>query len=73
MGLKSQSKTYTTISGDAWDTIAKKVYGDETKIGLLMAANFPLLDIFIFPAGTVLQVPELPEEEQAEELPIWRR
>ena len=66
-------KIYTTISGDAWDTIAKKVYGDETKIGLLMAANFPLLDIFIFPAVTVLQLPKLPEQEQSEALPIWRR
>ena len=38
--------TYTTESGDAWDIIAKKVYGDELKADRLMQEreNYPLLD-----------------------------
>ena len=49
-------KTYTTIQGDMWDSIAYKLYGDE---------------IFIFGAGTVLNVPEL-ESEKETDLPSWR-
>ena len=48
------AKTYTTQQGDAWDAIAHKVYGSETYTGWLMQNNLPLLDIFVFEAGTVL-------------------
>ena len=37
-----------------------------------MQNNFPLLDIFVFEAGTVLQTPEPPEDGKAENMPIWR-
>lgn len=63
---------YRTIQGDTWDMIAKRVYGDEKRMDLLMANNFPLLDYFIFPAGVEVSVPELPKEE-SEELPAWRK
>lgn len=55
------AKTYTTQQGDAWDAIAHKVYGSETYTGWLMQNNLPLLDIFVFEAGTVLQTPDPPE------------
>ena len=58
------AKTYTTQQGDAWDAIAHKVYGSETYTGWLMQNNLPLLDIFVFEAGT--------EDDKAENLPIWR-
>ena len=51
------AKTYTTQQGDAWDAIAHKVYGSETYTGWLMQNNLPLLDIFVFEAGTGLQTP----------------
>ena len=41
--------TYTTIQGDTWDLIAKKVYGDEKKLDVLMEYNFPVLDYTVFP------------------------
>jgi len=77
------AKTYTTQQGDAWDAIAHKVYGSETYTGWLMQNNLPLLDIFVFeaggggaapgpPAGGVLQTPDPPEDDKAENLPIWR-
>ena len=53
------AKTYTTQQGDAWDAIAHKVYGSETYTGWLMQNNLPLLDIFVFEAGTILQTPDL--------------
>ena len=58
--------------GDAWDAIAHKVYGSETYTGWLMQNNLPLLDIFVFEAGTVLQTPDPPKDDKAENLPIWR-
>ena len=63
---------YRTIQGDTWDMIAKKVYGAERHLDYLMASNFELLDSFIFPAGIVVKVPELPAEI-SEDLPSWRR
>ena len=64
-------KTYTTRQGDMWDSIAYKLYGNEKYMGLLMQNNMELLDIFIFGAGTVLNVPELEEESEAD-MPSWR-
>ena len=64
-------KTYTTLQGDMWDSIAYKLYGNEKYMGLLMQNNMELLDIFIFGAGTVLNVPELEEESEAD-MPSWR-
>lgn len=64
--------TYTTRAGDAWDLIAYQVYGDVKYTGWLMAHNFPLLDVFVFDAGTVLNTPPLPAEQAASSLPAWR-
>ncbi len=64
-------KTYTTIQGDMWDSIAYKLYGNEKYMGMLMQNNLELLDIFIFGAGTVLNVPEL-ESESETDVPSWR-
>lgn len=65
-------KTYTTVQGDTWDTIAKIVYGKEANIGILMAANFPLLDVFMFDAGETVVVPDLPEDMTDDTTPEWR-
>jgi len=62
---------YTTIQGDTWDIIAKEVYGKEKYAGFLMANNFLELDTFVFPQGTVLNTPVLPEELDGD-LPPWR-
>ena len=61
---------YTTIQGDTWDMIAKKVYDDEAYTSLLMEVNPKLLDYFVFPEGIVVTVPEKPEETG--DLPEWR-
>lgn len=61
---------YTTIQGDTWDMIAKKVYDDESYTSLLMEENSQLLDYFVFPEGIVITVPEKPEE--TDDMPEWR-
>lgn len=63
---------YTTVSGDTWDVIAKKVYGNERYTDYLMQNNMDKLDIFIFDDGIELYTPEI-EEEVDEDLPEWRR
>lgn len=63
--------TYTTAQGETWDEIAYKIYGSEGYAGVLMAGNYPFLDILVFSAGTVLDIPDLPEYDD-EELPPWR-
>lgn len=62
---------YTTVQGDTWDVIAKKIYGEEKYAGYLMENNRLLLDYMIFPGGITLDIPELTEEAD-QDLPIWR-
>ena len=62
---------YTTVQGDTWDIIAKKVYGAEKYAGYLMEHNRLLLEYMIFPSGVILDIPE-PTEETDKDLPIWR-
>ena len=67
--------TITTVQGDTWDTIAKRVYGDERKAQELMEAreNITLLDYQVFPGFVTVATPELPEEEADSDLPEWRK
>ena len=62
---------YTTVQGDTWDIIAKKVYENEKYAGYLMENNRLLLEYMIFPGGITLDIPELTEETDPD-LPIWR-
>ena len=69
-------ETYTTVSGDTWDTIAKAVYKDEMKATHLMKAkeNISLLDYQVFPAGITVHIPEIPTESvYDDDLPDWRK
>lgn len=63
--------TYTTIQGDTWDMIAFRLYGDESYMKDLIEANLPHIDTLVFSSGTVLKVPELPEERDYD-VPFWR-
>ena len=55
------SKTYTTIQGDTWDLIAYKLF----------EANWPLLEVLVFSSGTVINVPDIPEDSD-DDAPFWR-
>lgn len=63
---------YRTIQGQTWDQIAKLVYQDETKAGILMEQNPELISIFIFSDGVLVKIPSL-EIGSCVELPPWRR
>ena len=64
--------TYTTKQGDRWDMIAFKVLGNENYMSQLLAANKQPREVYIFPAGVVLTIPEI-TEETASTAPPWRR
>lgn len=63
---------YKTVQGDTWDIIAKKQYGDEKKLDVLLMANYALLDYVVFPAGISVYIPELNESEK-QGWPEWRK
>lgn len=64
-------KTYTTVQGDMWDSIAYKELGDTAYTDRLMWLNQAHLGYYIFPAGIVLTLPE-PEESTPDTLPPWK-
>ncbi|WP_409176664.1 tail protein X [Brevibacillus fortis] len=67
-----QTRTYTTIQGDMWDTIAYRVFGNEYLMTELIDANPSHRNIVLFPAGVVLTIPEIADPEP-DNLPPWKR
>ncbi len=65
------ASTYMTSQGDTWDLIAYDLYGDEKYMRYLIEASWPLLDILVFSSGTMVNVPDIPEEAD-EDRPFWR-
>ncbi|SHG90483.1 tail protein X [Tepidibacter thalassicus] len=66
------SKKYTTVLGDMWDTIAYKTLGDEKYTDKLIKNNLQHRHTAIFPAGIVIDIPEI-EVEVSAKLPPWKR
>ena len=65
--------TYSTKQGDMWDLIADNVYGSTAHTGKLIKANQQYSDIYIFPAGIELDVPDLDDEDvEYSVIPPWR-
>ena len=64
--------TYTTVQGDCWDLLAYRFYGDEKYMRYLIEANWPLIDVLVFSAGTEIVIPDLPEDVD-EDAPFWRQ
>ena len=63
---------YFTIQGDMWDAIAKKKYGTEKAMNVLLEANQAYKDTVVFSAGVVLTLPEY-KAPTPDTLPPWRR
>lgn len=71
-GGRGMSKTYRTISGDMWDLIAYNEMGSSYYVDKLMAANPMYLDLYVFPAGVELTIPDL-QQEEVNLAPLWKR
>jgi len=65
-------KTYVTKSGDMWDSIAYTQLGSESYADKLMLANLAYREIYLFPAGIVLELPQI-EQKVNSLLPPWKR
>lgn len=66
-------KTYTTVQGDMWDSIACAQLGSTSLTDRLINANLRYREYYTFPAGIVLALPEVPETEAESSLPPWKR
>ena len=64
-------RKYTTVQGDMWDGIARKVYGHERHMNVLLSANPEYRDIWVFPSDIVLKCPEVSAVKPSR-LPPWR-
>lgn len=67
------AKTYTTLMGDTFDTIAYRLCGDEHQCRQIMEANPDYMDVVIFPAGLELAIPALARKTAKVDLPPWHR
>ena len=63
---------YETVSGDTFDIIAHKVYGDSKQAIHIIEANIKYAHIIIFSSGIELNIPEI-EIIQPSTLPPWKR
>lgn len=64
--------TYTTKSGDMWDSIACAQLGSASYMDQLINANLRHKDIYLFPAGVVLTLPEVQTPVNSL-LPPWKQ
>lgn len=64
-------KTYRTIQGDTWDSIAFSIAGKESFMVPLIDANPDHAEVVIFKAGVIINVPDVPVSVSST-LPPWR-
>ena len=65
-------KTYTTVQGDMWDSIAYRQLGSTDYTDKLINLNRAHREIYVFPAGIVLTLPEVAPAVN-NSLPPWKR
>jgi len=65
-------RTYITKQGDMWDSIAHKELGDALYADRIMNMNVEHLNIYVFPAGIALSLPEI-DDEISDTLPPWKQ
>lgn len=65
-------KKYITVQGDKWDSIAFNQMGTTEHTDKLMNANTRYIDIFVFPAGVEIEIPDV-NERNYDDMPPWKR
>lgn len=64
--------TYTTKQGDMWDAIAYHQLGNVSYTDKLMNLNQQYREYYTFPAGIVLQLPEV-STDVISTMPPWKQ
>lgn len=68
------SKTYTTVDGDMWDSIAYNSIGSVMYTDQIMSLNMEYIDHYIFPAGVEIVLPELEDARvMSGTMPPWKK
>ncbi|AVQ29463.1 hypothetical protein C4N20_15635 [Fusobacterium ulcerans] len=67
-----EDKIYTTISGDTWDSISYKIFGDSKAYNTLFELNQEFIGTVIFEAGKNIKYRDIPKTYD-ETVPPWRR
>lgn len=65
-------KTYRTIQGDMWDSIAYKQLGSVMHTDKLINANLKYRYYYTFPAGITLTIPDV-DDSTVNALAPWRK
>ena len=66
-------KIYSTIQGDTFDIIAKKIYGSEEYMTEILKANQQYNNVVVFSAGVKISCPEVSKKTLSYLLPLWKR
>lgn len=67
-------KTYTTKQGDMWDSIAYHELGSCSFTDALMTQNQDKLQYYTFPAGIVLNLPDVDAATtDIDSIPPWKK
>ena len=67
-------KTYTTVQGDMWDSIAYQQMGSCRFTDMLISANRKYHRTYIFDAGVMLHIPDIPDASLVNSLlPPWKQ
>ena len=68
------SKTYTTVQGDMWDSIAYSKMDSVAYTDKLMRANQEYAGYYILPAGITLTLPDVDTTaDDLSALPPWKK
>lgn len=65
-------RTYRTVQGDMWDSIAFKELGSYFHTDKLINANLAYRQYYIFPAGINLTIPDV-DNSSVNALAPWRK
>ncbi len=64
---------YVTKQGDMWDTIAYKATGSTACTDKLIAANATYREVFAFPAGIRILIPDFSVDDLEDVFPPWKK
>ena len=63
--------SYITVQGDTWDVVSLKNYNSELYVADLIKTNSKYRELIFFPAGLVLNIPDVVETVNIN-LPPWK-
>ena len=63
----------TTRQGQAWDQLAKDLYGAEVKFGVLLPENTGEMDVLLFGGDVRVTAPDVSSAGTVSSLPPWEK